>query len=77
MACQIRCDVRDFWHLIRRFFRLLRHILEREIGETRLRSILPCKIENTHVTLRNNVTYVFSNFHGNILRSTEVIKNIF
>ena len=40
MACQIRYDVRAIWHTIAlvRFFRILRHILEPEFGETGLRA---------------------------------------
>ena len=35
MACHIRYDVRAIWHPSGRIFRILHHILEPEIGETR------------------------------------------
>ena len=38
MGCQIGCDITAIRYSIGRFFRILRHILEPEFGETGLRS---------------------------------------
>ena len=40
--------------------------------------MLPCKMENTYVKLRNNVTYVFSILHGryfSIMKEPTVIRD--